>query len=135
MASALYTKAKEALLNGEIDLLDDDVKVILVDSTLYTRNLLTDEFLDDIAGGAIVATSGNLSGKTTTGGVFDATDVTFTEVTGDEFEYVIIYQDTGDAATSRLIACIDVATGLPCTPNTTDIYLRWDSGADKIFAL
>jgi hypothetical protein len=47
--------------------------------------------------------------------------VTFTAVTGDVSEAVILYKDTGVAATSPLIAYIDTATGLPVTPNGGDI--------------
>lgn len=135
MASALYAKAKKAFLDGDIDLLTDDIKAVLVDSADYTLDLAAHDFLDDIAAGARVATTGNLANKTTTGGVFDADDITITSVTGDQVEYVIIYKDTGAAATSNLIACIDTATGLPCTPNGGDITIQWDSGASKIFAL
>ena len=46
-----------------------------------------------------------------------------------------IYQDSGVEATSRLIANIDAATGLPVTPNGTDITVQWDSGANRIFKL
>ena len=135
MASALFAKAKKAFLDGDIDLLTDNIKVVLVDSADYTLDLANHDFLDDIAAGARVGTSGNLANKTTTGGVFDADDVTITSVTGDQFEYIIIYKDTGTAGTSNLIACIDTATGLPCTPNGGDITITWDSGASKIFAL
>ena len=34
-----------------------------------------------------------------------------------------------------LVAYIDGATGLPVTPNTGDIGIAWDSGANKIFKL
>lgn len=135
MANSIYKKAKEALLKGEIDLLTDNIKVVLVDTSAYTPNTTTDDFLDDIAGGARIATSGNLSGKSVTGGVFDADDVTFADVTGAESEALVIYQDTGSAATSKLIAYIDTATGLPITPNGGDIIIEWSSAASKIFAL
>jgi hypothetical protein len=135
MASALFAKAKKAFLDGEIDLLDNNIKCVLVDSADYTLDLANHDFLDDIAVGARVATSGNLASKSTTGGVFDAADVTITTVSGDQFEYIIIYKDTGTASTSNLIACIDTATGLPCTPNGGDITITWDNGANKIFAL
>ena len=135
MASALYAKAKKAFLDKDIDMLADDIKVVLVDSADYTLDLANHDFLDDIPAGARVATSGNLASKSTTGGVFDAADITITGVTGDQFEYIIIYRDSGAASTSQLIACIDTATGLPCTPNGGDITITWDSGANKIFAL
>lgn len=141
MANALYAKAKEKFLNpgtlgttsgSAIDLIDDNIKILLVDANDYTVNLTTDEFHDDIPGGAIVATSGNLAGKSVTNGVFDATDVTLSTVTGDECEAIVIYKDTGTSSTSPLIAYIDTATGLPITPSGGDIIIVWDT---SIFSL
>jgi hypothetical protein len=120
MASALYTPFKKLLLDGDIDLLTDNIKVVLVDAADYTFSAAHD-FLDDVAAGARVATSGNLASKTTTSGSFDSDNVTFTAVTGDVSEAVILYKDTGVASTSPLIAYIDTATGLPVTPNGGDI--------------
>ena len=134
MASTLFAKAKKAFLDGEIDLLDDTIKVLLVDSADYTLDLAAHDFLDDIPEGARVATSGALAGKSTTGGVFDADDITITGVSGDQFEYLILIKDTGTPATSNLIACIDTASGLPYTPSG-DVPIQWDSGASKIFAM
>jgi phage tail sheath gpL-like len=132
VATKLYPKAKKAFLDGEIDLLDNTIKAILVDSADYTYSD-THQYLSSVASGAIVATSGAFSSKTTTDGVFDAGDVTFSSVTGDQFEAVIIYKDTGDSATSNLIAYIDNATGLPITPSGGDITLQWD--ANGIFEI
>ena len=64
-----------------------------------------------------------------------ATDTNGNTVTGDQFESIDIYKDTGVESTSRLICNIDTATGLPCTPNGGDITVVWDSGANKIFKL
>jgi hypothetical protein len=135
MASALYDLARKAFLDGSIAMLTDNIKAVLVDSADYTLDLANHDFLDDIPAGARVATSGNLANKTTTAGVFDADDITITGVYGDQFEYIILYKDTGTASTSPLIACIDTATGLPCTPNSGDITIQWDSGTNKIFKL
>jgi hypothetical protein len=134
MANALYTLAKKAFLDGEIDLLTDTIKIALIDTDDYTVNLATDEFLDDIDAGARVATA-TLSSKSTTGGVFDAADPVFSAVTGDVSEALVIYQDTGVEGTSRLIGYYDVATGLPITPNGGDVTVTLDNGANKIFAL
>lgn len=98
-------------------------------------NLTVLDNLDDIAAGGRVAVSGALAGKTVTNGVADADDVTFTSVTGDVCEALIIYQHTGTESTSRLIAYIDSATGLPVTPNGGNITVQWDSGANRIFKL
>lgn len=135
MANALYVSAKKAFLDGDIDLLNDDIRVILVDAADYTVNLSTHDFLDDVPSGARVATSSALGSKATTGGVFDAADVTFSSVTGDPSEAVIIYKHTGTESTSQLIAYIDTATGLPVTPGGGNITVTWDNGANKIFAL
>lgn len=135
MANALYDKGREGFLDGSIDWDTDTIKAVLVDAADYTLNLATHDNLDDIPAGARVATSGALASKTVTAGVADAADLTISSVSGDPFEYIILFKDTGVEATSRLIGCIDTATGLPCTPNGGDIILQWDSGANKIFKL
>lgn len=135
MANALYNKAKKAFLDGNINLLTDTLKVVLVDSADYTVNLSTDEFLSDIPAGGRIATSNALSNKVTTDGIFDADDSEFTSVSGDVFEAAVLYLDTGVEGTSRLIAYLDTATGLPFTPHGGPLQIRWSSGADKIFAI
>lgn len=135
MASYLYDLAREAFLNGDLDWAGDDIKAVLVDSADYTPSQSADDFLADIAAGGRVATSGNFSGKTTTAGVADAADITFSSVSGDSCEYIIIIHDTTDAATSELIAKIDDYTGLPVTPNGGNITVAWPSDANKIFKL
>ena len=135
MANGLYDKGREGFLDGSIDWDTDNIKVVLVDAADYTVNLATDDNLDDVPAAARVATSANLASKTVTDGVADAADVTFSSVTGDPSEALVIYKDTGVESTSRLIAYIDTATGLPVTPNGGDITIAWDSGANKIFKL
>lgn len=135
MANALYDLSRQKFLEGSIAWLADDIKCILVDSAFYTVNLVTDEFLSVIAGGAIVATSSNFTTKTSTIGVADADDVTFSLVTGAESEALVIYKDTGVAATSPLIAYIDTATGLPITPSGGNITVGWSNLSNKIFKL
>lgn len=133
MANSLYDLGRESFLKGEISWSGDNIKACLVDSASYTPNTATDQFLSDLSG--VVATSGNLASKTTTDGVADAADVTFSSVTGNQSEYIVVYQDTGVSTTSRLIALVDTATGLPVTPNGGDIVVQWDSAANKIFKL
>lgn len=122
-------------MDGTISWSTDNIKCVLVDSGLYTPNLVTDQFLSVIPMGARVAVSTNLTGKTSTAGVADADDVTFALVTGSSAEYIVIYQDSGVDATSQLIAFIDTATGLPVTPGGGNIVIEWSSGASKIFKL
>lgn len=125
MANGFYTKGKEGFLAGDIDWDGDDIKVCLVNTATYTVDLATHEDLADVSG--IVATSGNLAGKTVVAGVADATDVTFVEVPTTADLAVLIYQDTGLAATSRLICYIDTGTNFPLSANGGDITIEWNA--------
>lgn len=146
MTNGLYDKAREAFLNGEIDWTDDTIKVVLVDEdagTGYTPNLSTDQYLSTISGisGAVVSTSSAIANKTTSTGIADGDDITFSTVTaGDPCDSIVIYKEvldgeTPDDTASPLIAYIDTATGLPVTPNGGNIIIQWDSGTNKIFKL
>jgi hypothetical protein len=132
MANAIYPKAKEKFLDALIDIPTDTIKIALIDTGTYTYNS-ADEFWSS-ASSAIVGTAETLASKTITSGVFDAADVTFTSVSGVSVEALIIYKDTGSAATSPLIMYIDVAaSGLPVTPNGNNIDVQFN--ASGIFAL
>ena len=129
MANAMFDKGLEALWAGSIDYLTDNIKVILVDHGTDTPVVATDEFHSDIAGGAIVATSGNLATKTVTAGVIDAADITITAVTSATVESILVYKDTGTSGTSPLIAYIDTTSdsSLPFTPNGGDVTISWNA--------
>jgi hypothetical protein len=134
MANALYPKWKEQLLQftANNNLSAGTVKVALIDTGTYTYNS-ADQFFSS-ASSASVGTPQTIGSKTFTNGVFDGADVTFTAVTGNSVEALIIYVDTGNAATSPLVAYIDTSvTGLPVTPNGGDISITWN--ASGIFAL
>lgn len=136
MTNALYPLAKQSLLgqNPSIDLDTDTIKVALVDTGTYTYSA-SHQYYSSVSS-AVVGTPQTLSSVTITNGVLDAADVTFSAVTGNSVEALVIYKDTGSAATSPLIAYIDtVASGLPVTPNSGNITITWDNGANKIFAL
>lgn len=133
MANAIYPKYKEALLDAftDIDLQNLTAKVALIDTGTYTYSD-THDFFNDVTG--VVGTPQTLTTKSVTNGVFDAADVTFTSVTGNSVEALLIYIDTGVSSTSRLVAYIDTdVTGLPVTPNGGDITITWN--ASGIFAL
>lgn len=134
MSAVVYPKYKEALLSGAANtsLTTGTVKVIGIDTADDTYNA-ADDFLDDILSAARVGTATLSTGKTVTNGLFDADDVTMASVTGDQFEALIIYIDTGTEATSRLVAFIDSGTGLPFTPSGGNIPITWN--ASGIFQL
>lgn len=132
MANTLYDKARGEFAKGNIDWINDTIKVTLV-SVAYNS---AHDFIDDIAGGSRVATSSALTGKAVdTNGAVDANDVTFTSVSGAQVVGIVIWKDTTVEATSNLIAYLDSATGLPITPNGGDIIITWDNGTNKIFRL
>jgi len=133
MANAIYPIYKQALLDdlSDIDLNDGTVKVALVDTNTYTYSAAHD-FYNDLSG--VVGTPQTIGNTTVTNGVFDGDNVTFTAVTGASVEALVIYIDTTNVATSRLVAYIDTGvTGFPVTPNGGDITVTWD--ASGIFAL
>ena len=110
MANALFDSYRAQCLQATVDL-DDSIVLVFVDHADDTPVPATDDFLDDIASAARVGTSGAFASKTFTAGVFDAADVTVTSVTGDQFESIVIYNNTpGTEATKDLIAFIDTAT-------------------------
>ena len=132
MANVLYPNGKENLLNGVIDLVDDTIKVAMIDTGTYTYSA-THEFYDDLSG--VVDTPVALTTKSTTDGVFDADDAIFSAAAGDTVEALVIYKDTGTPSTSPLIAYIDTGTNLPVTPNGGDITIQWSSESSKIFSI
>ncbi len=137
MANKIYPKFKQALLGAGVNLLTGTIKAVLIDTGQYAQSD-ADQFLSAVPAAARVGTPPTLVNKTVLNGTFDADDVLFTSVpagtgTGDKDEAVILYRDTGDAATSELIAFIDTATGLPVMPNGGNVIVTWNAGG--IFSL
>lgn len=135
MANAIYPKYKEGILQSaaNTNMSSGTVKAALVNTGTYTYSS-AHQFYSSVSG--VVGTPVTLGTKTFTNGVFDAADITFTAVTGSAAQAIILYIDTGTAATSPLIMYQDTGvTGLPVTPNGGDINVVWDNGTNKIFAL
>ncbi len=126
MANKIYPEFILARLRGTNT--DDlaaggvNVKCVLVDLAQYTYSDAHD-FLDDVAVGARIATSGNLANKTVARSGDDVNcdaddfDITI-GASQPSIEALIYYIDTGSAATSRLIKFQDTGGGLPFTPNS-----------------
>jgi hypothetical protein len=126
MANAIYPLYKQALLDGaaNTDINDLTVKVALVDTGVYTYSA-AHEFLTSLTG--VVGTAQTIAATTVANGLFDGDNVTYSGVTGNSVEALVIYIDTTVAGTSRLVAYIDTGvTGLPVTPNGGDITVTWN---------
>lgn len=112
MASQLYPTGAAHILGAttKVDLVADTIKIMFYSGTFSSAH----EFVSDLTGADIIARSGALSGKTVTGGVFDANDLTITAVSGSAFTHVILYKDDGVAdSSSPLIAIFDVSSFTP----------------------
>lgn len=135
MANQLYPKAKEDFLAGNLNLSSNTITIALIDTDIYTFDSAHEDRAD--VNNTAVVSEVALTNKAITNGVFDADDATFTSVTGANCEALIIYHtdSEGGNTSSRLIAYIDTATGLPILPNGGDITVRFSTGASKIFAL
>jgi hypothetical protein len=134
MSDFLYDKGRQAFLEGNIAILTDTIKMMLVTSA-YTASQSADQFVSDIPGGDIVVRSAALSGKTSTSGVFNASNNTISSVTGSAASQIIFYKDTGTDSTSKLLAHVDSYTGLPVTPNGGNITVNFPTDANKIWKL
>ena len=135
MSNALYTIAKEKFLGGDLAWDTDDIRCCLVRGYTFNAAHTTIASVTG-ASGTIVASSGAFTNKTLTGGVADADDVTFTAVAaGAAIPAVVIYREGASDSARDLIAYMDTGTGLPVTPNGTDITVAWDAGASKIFKI
>lgn len=126
MANVLYQKWKEGLLQSTANhALTGTVKAALVDTGTYSYSA-AHQYYSSVSG--VVGTPVTIgTSKTYTNGTFDAADITFSAVSGATVEALVIYVDTGSAATSPLVAYIDTATGLPVTPNGGDITITWSA--------
>jgi hypothetical protein len=139
MANALYPLTKEAWLAGtsgydiDTDTSTDGPYVALIDGGDYSYSA-SHNFYDDAVAGE-VGTPQFIDNPTVTTGLFDGANVTFTAVTGDQCEILIIYRhNAGANSTWPLVAYIDTSvTGLPVTPNGGDITITWH--ASGIFQL
>ena len=133
MANALYVAFRNGVLGSHatrVDLDADTIKAALIDHGTDTPNVTTDDFYNDISAGLVGSLSSAFTSKTigtVAAGVFDADNVTFTAVSGNSVESVNVLKDTGNAATSDLIAYFDTGTGLPVTPNGGDITVTWNA--------
>lgn len=136
MTNQKYVKCNEHLGKGDINLIEDTIDLLLVDSSLYTLNVNTDEFLEDIPESSrLFLSSGGLQNKSVTDGVFDADDFLCEDISSGTVNYIILYKNTGIESTSILIAIIDEATNLPVAPGDLGLNIKWSNGPNKIFRI
>jgi hypothetical protein len=133
VANSLFVSYRNLVLGAGLNLGSLTIKAMFVDHADDTPVAATDDFINDIASAArvpAIASCPALASKTAgtvAAGVFDAADTTFTSLTGDASESLILFEDSGTESTSDLIAFWDTATGLPLTPNGGDVTVVWSA--------
>jgi hypothetical protein len=130
MANVIYPKALEHLWSGDIDVLTDDIRFALIDTGTYTYNAAHEDMAD--VTGIVAQMASGLTGKSVTGGVFNASDPTIADVSGNTVEAVICFKKTGTTATDLLIAYIDTesdgSTPISFTPNGSGVLVNIPAG-------
>ena len=134
MANNLYPIWKAKLLTdslgGNANLDETGVEgtfALLIDTGVYSYSDAHD-FFNDLSGVVGEATGKEITNPTTASGVFDGDNVTFSSVSGNTVEAIVIYRKNAGANTTHyLVAFIDTGvTGLPVTPNGGDITITWN---------
>lgn len=138
MANAIYPLFKQEILkavaNNALNSAEGATGVFcaLIDTGVYTYSA-AHQFFSSLSG--IVGTDQEILTKTMVNGTFDGTDLSYTAVTGNSIEAIVLYRSNGGANTTwPLIAYIDTGvTGLPVTPNGGTINITWS--ASGIFTI
>lgn len=134
MAAGFVKSGIEAILNKEIDLDTDTIKVALMldTHTFVSTNVdIADISADILTNGR----SGALTSPSITDGIFDAADPSITPDTSQTFDALYIYHDSGVDSTSKLIWFTDVIANTPFTTTGAALTIVWDDGANKIFKI
>ena len=136
MSNFIYGKAKEAMLNGQINVASNSLKVLLVNNS-YTPSINTHQYVSDINSSYIVNRSGVIQSVTNTLGVLDASDIVISEHDGSAFKAVVLYQNGTSDSNSRLISYIDTSAGLPFTGVnfSLPVTIFWNNSFSKIISL
>jgi activator of HSP90 ATPase len=131
MANAVYPEYKEFLLSASanvslnVDDATDGPFVALIDTNDVAYSS-AHNFYDDVVA-AEVGTPQRITTPTVANGTFDGDNVTYTAVTGDVVEALVVYRhNAGANSTWKLVVYLDTGiTGLPVTPNGGDITVTW----------
>lgn len=112
-----YQKGLLAIANGTVDWAGDTIKAMLLTSS-YTPNASVDDVLSDIVANEVADVGYarlTLASKTlaiASGKVrFDAADLDFGNAVTITAKYLVLFQDTGSAATSKLLWYCDLNSG------------------------
>lgn len=137
MANFIYKKAKESLLNGEFNLSSNNLKVLLIDKSLYTPNEDSDRYVSDVPANAIKKRSNNMTNVVNSLGVLDADNISMDDYNGQYFDGIVLYQSGTSDSNSKLIFFIDTSSGLPFAGSNTNtpVTIIWSDSNTKILSI
>jgi hypothetical protein len=137
MANFIYKKAKESLLNGEFNLSSNNLKVLLIDKSLYTPNEDSDRYVSDVPTNAIKKRSNNMTNVVNSLGVLDADNISMGDYNGQYFDGIVLYQSGTSDSNSKLIFFIDTSSGLPFAGSNTNtpVTIIWSDSNAKILSI
>lgn len=133
MATIVFNELLNGMVGGAthstIDFDTDNIDASLLDATDANGGVaLTASNVVDYAdvNQATVVATGDVTVTGIATGVVSASAITFTSVSGDAADYLVVFKNSGTDTTSPLGICWDSATtGLPVTPNGGDITATW----------
>lgn len=134
MATYLTNNVKALFLKGDIDLENDTLKIMACNQ--FTVNVETQTYISSVSSNQITATGYTAGGATLTSkavtidntddrAYFDFANPTWTITGTMTAQIFVIYKDTGNAATSPIIAIID--KGAPQSRTDADFVLQLNS--------
>lgn len=114
--SVFYNNGKGELLKANIDLESDTINFAFM-ATSYTPDIDAHVYWSDISASIASGTTVQVLGSktvtvdnTNNRAEFDAANVSVAGITAETDKFVL-YKNTGVAATSQLICCVDIAEG------------------------
>ena len=128
--SFIFNQVKTLLIKKRLDLESDRICAVLLNG--YFTPDKDNKFLSEIPKINISSEPVELKNKSFEDYVFDADDISFPCVCGNDITGILIYQDCKN---HHLIAFIDEAFSLPVIPNGGNIDVTWDNSARKIFEM
>ena len=126
--SFIFNQVKTLVSKKILNLESDRIWVVLVNN--YFTPDKDNQFLSEIPKINISSEPIELRNKSFENYVFDADDISFPCICGNDITGILIYQD---CKKHHLIAFIDKAFSLPVIPNGGNIDVTWDNGTNKIF--
>lgn len=127
MASAVYPLYKQEVLKGTSGTSlngsgTTGLYAALVDTGTYTYSA-AHQYYSSLSG--VIGTDQEITTKTFVNGLLDGDNLTYTSVTGNSVEAIVLYvKNAGANTTWPLVAYID---GLSVTPNGGNITVTWNA--------